>query len=263
MLMVHALAEASIVFDEQEFLNSSRRTMHAVETLMIKGEKLYARHRDGETKYLGYLDDYASMLTAYESLYKATFEFDYLEKMKKWTDLMIEGFWDDKNGGFNLSHNEGERLIFNPKDAYDGAVPSGNSLGLSVLIRMTHYTGDLSYKEKANNLIDYFSEDINRDPLAFTALLTSLIQDQDGIKELAVILKSGEAFDQELRSIQQGFQPNLITVLISEDQTHDSLNPLWNDFQPINGETAYYLCENSACQQPVTDLDIVKEMLDQ
>ena len=262
MLMVHALAEASIVFDEQEFLNSSRRTMCAVETLMIKGDQLYARHRDGETKYLGYLDDYASMLTAYESLYKATFDFHYLEKMKKWTDLMNEGFWDDNNGGFYLSHHEGERLIFNPKDAYDGRFGLVTVLGLSVLFRMTHYTGDLSYKEKATNLINYFSEDINRDPLAFTALLTSLIQDQDGIKELAV-LKSGEDFDQQLRSIQQSFQPNLITVLISEEQTQDSLNPLWNDFQPINGETAYYLCENNACQQPVTDLDIVKEMLDQ
>jgi uncharacterized protein YyaL (SSP411 family) len=42
---------------------------------------------------------------------------------------------DENNGGFFLSENED--VLFKQKEIYDGAIPSGNSVALLVLIKLS------------------------------------------------------------------------------------------------------------------------------
>ena len=57
------------------------------------------------------LDDYAFMVWALLKLYESTFKANYFEQAIQLTEISIQHFWDDKNGGFFFSPDYGEQLI--------------------------------------------------------------------------------------------------------------------------------------------------------
>src|SRR5699024_8307301 len=64
-MMIDALAYAGHVFHHKEYLELAKKSMHFIESHLFQGDRLMARYRDGETKFLGYLDDYANLIQAY------------------------------------------------------------------------------------------------------------------------------------------------------------------------------------------------------
>src|SRR5699024_10796606 len=99
--------------------------------------RLYARYRDGERAYLGYLDDYAYLIWSSIELYYTTYRFSYLQLAKELNIQMIELFWDiEKDGGLFFYGKDAEELLFRPKEIYDGATPSGNSVATMNFLRL-------------------------------------------------------------------------------------------------------------------------------
>ncbi|HZG71667.1 MAG TPA: thioredoxin domain-containing protein, partial [Chondromyces sp.] len=56
-LMIAALAKAGAVFEDATILQSARRSVQFIEKNLWKKEALFARWREGEEKFFGYLDD--------------------------------------------------------------------------------------------------------------------------------------------------------------------------------------------------------------
>src|SRR5699024_2604781 len=111
-----------------------------------------ARYREGETKYNGYIDDYANLLWAYIELYETTFSTSYLKKGREILDDMIALFWDEKDGGFYFSGDDSETLISREKEVYDGALASRNSVTAVMLTRIEYLTGETKYLDKAEEM---------------------------------------------------------------------------------------------------------------
>src|SRR5699024_9414399 len=127
-MMIAALAKAGQIFGNEAYTEMAEKALQFIEQNLLKNDRLMARFRDGETKYKGYLDDYAFLIWAYIELYQATFSLSYLQKAKVLVDDMLDLFWDEQHGGFYLSGKDGEQLIAQDKEIYDGALPSGNSV---------------------------------------------------------------------------------------------------------------------------------------
>ena len=72
-----------------------------------------------------------------------TFNVKYLEKAIKLNEDMIEIFWDTEHNGFFMYGNDGERLILRPKEIYDGAMPSGNSVATYNMLRLSSIIGNV------------------------------------------------------------------------------------------------------------------------
>ena len=53
-------------------------------------------------------------------------EEEYLTKAQIFTERVIAQFYDNTDAGFFLNGEENESLIIQPKEIYDGAMPSGN-----------------------------------------------------------------------------------------------------------------------------------------
>ena len=79
-------------------------------------------------------------------------------RFAKVVDRMLEIFWDDKGGGFFLTPKDGETLLIRPKEIYDGALPSGNSVALNNLLRLENLTANPDLGVKARLLIKAFSK---------------------------------------------------------------------------------------------------------
>jgi uncharacterized protein len=257
-MMIAALAAAYQAFQNKDYLHAAERAFDFLEkNLRVEG-KWMARYREGEVKYSGYLDDYAFMLWAADSLYEATFDASYLTKMKTWTGEMTERFWDRESFGFYLSDEKSE-LFVRPKDVYDGAIPSGNSVAALMLLKLARRTGDLDYEMFVDKMFNRFGAEVNRYPMGHTFFLSVYLLAKTGTKELVVLTKSESEFDQK-KDWQTRFHPEVIT-LVGDQNSLAKVASFTKDFLLLDEQTTFYLCEHFVCQRPTTDWEQIEQSL--
>ena len=102
-------------------------------------------------------------------------------------DTILDKEWLEKNGGFFLGSDQSEKLIVRTKTAYDGAIPSGNSVAVMNMVKLSRITGDIKWAELAEKTIRAFSEDIYRAPTGYTLMLSAFLFDTNKSKEIVIV----------------------------------------------------------------------------
>ena len=142
-LTLAAMVRAGLILDEPRYLDAARRTAGFLEEKLTGSDgRLLARWRDGDAAHPGKLDDYAFYAYGLLELYGATFDASYLARAVGLADQLLELFFDRERGGFYPYASDGEQLLTRTKEAYDGAMPSGNSAAALVLSRLARLTGE-------------------------------------------------------------------------------------------------------------------------
>ena len=257
-LMIAALAKAAIVLDEPVYLDAAEKAAEFVLHSISEGERLLKRYRNGVAALDAHLDDYAFMAWGLLELYEATFAIKYLSQALDLMNIMVEDFWDDINGGFFLGSDQSEKLIVRSKTAYDGAIPSGNSVAVMNMVKLTRMTGNTNWAELAEKTIRAFSEDVNRVPTGYTLMLTAFMFDTQNSKEIVIV---GDSRDRNtkrfLHTIRAGYAPHKVLLFKDTAGNDNKLEQLasWTSTQnSINGKPTVYVCKNFACNQPTSDL---------
>ena len=257
-LMIAALAKAAIVLDEPVYLDAAEKAAEFVLHSISKGERLLKRYRNGVAALDAHLDDYAFMAWGLLELYEATFSTKYLSQALDLMNIMVEDFWDDKNGGFFLGSDQSEKLIVRSKTAYDGAIPSGNSVAVMNMVKLTRITGNTNWAELAEKTIRAFSEDVNRAPTGYTLMLTGFMFDTQNSKEIVIVGDSRNRNTTKfLHTIRASYAPHKVLLFKDTSVSDNRLEQLanWTSTQnSINGKPTAYVCKNFACNQPTSDL---------
>ena len=134
---------------------------------------------------------------------------------------MLALFWDEQNGGLFFSGKEAEEeLPFKVKDAYDGALPSGNSVAALNMLRIAHFTGDKEMREKALRLMESFSASLRQAPSNYTAMLSALDFALGPVREMVLVGRTLEEDTERalLRVIQKQFLPRKVFLFYSPEQ---------------------------------------------
>ena len=257
-LMIAALAKAAIVLDEPVYLDAAEKAAEFVLHSISKGERLLKRYRNGVAALDAHLDDYAFMAWGLLELYEATFATKYLSQALDLMNIMVEDFWDDKNGGFFLGSDQSEKLIVRSKTAYDGAIPSGNSVAVMNMVKLTRITGNTKWAELAEKTMRAFSEDVNRTPTGYTLMLTGFMFDTQNSKEIVIV---GDSRNRNtikfLHTIRTSYAPHKVLLFKDTSVSENRLEQLanWTSTQnSINGKPTAYVCKNFACNQPTSDI---------
>jgi len=257
-LMIAALAKAAIVLDEPVYLDAAEKAAEFVLHSISKGERLLKRYRNGVAALDAHLDDYAFMAWGLLELYEATFATKYLSQALDLMNIMVEDFWDDKNGGFFLGSDQSEKLIVRSKTAYDGAIPSGNSVAVMNMVKLTRITGNTKWAELAEKTIRAFSEDVNRTPTGYTLMLTGFMFDTQNSKEIVIVGDSRNRNTTKfLHTIRASYAPHKVLLFKDTSVSDNRLEQLanWTSTQnSINGKPTAYVCKNFACNQPTSDI---------
>ena len=257
-LMIAALAKAAIVLDEPLYLDAAEKAAEFVLHSISKGERLLKRYRNGVAALDAHLDDYAFMAWGLLELYEATFATKYLSQALDLMNIMVEDFWDDKNGGYFLGSDQSEKLIVRSKTAYDGAIPSGNSVAVMNMVKLTRITGNTNWAELAEKTIRAFSEDVNRAPTGYTLMLTGFMFDTQNSKEIVIVGDSRNRNTTKfLHTIRASYAPHKVLLFKDTSVSDNRLEQLanWTSTQnSINGKPTAYVCKNFACNQPTSDL---------
>jgi uncharacterized protein YyaL (SSP411 family) len=264
-LMIGALAQGARILDNDIYLEAAVRGTHFVLSGLRKNDKLMHRYRDGESAVDGMLCDYAYTVWGLLELYAANFETEILGEAILLNERMLHLFWDDKDGGLFLTPKDGESLLVRPKEIYDGALPSGNSIALNNLLRLEHLTANSDFGAKAKLLVRAFSDNLLEVPSGYTQFLSSLSFALSPTTEV-VIVGSPKAPDtlKMLSVMKKCFSPQIVTLL--KDPNSDSkrlaaLAPFTAIHTAIDGKATAYVCRNYSCKSPTTDPLQLKNLL--
>lgn len=182
-LMIAAFAKAGMVFHEKKYKDVSTKALDFIfSKLQREDGRLLARFRQGESRYQAYLDDYAFIIWALIEVYEGTKDYSYIKKALELNKQMIELFLDKEKGGLFLYGKDSEELILRPKDIYDGAIPSGNSVAAMNMLRLFKITGDINLKEEAESIFKVFGNSINKIPRAHAKTLEALLYSNFNLK---------------------------------------------------------------------------------
>lgn len=265
-LMVAALAKAARVMDEPSYATAAGRSLNFIlRNLRDPEGRLLHRYRDGEAALPAHLDDYTFLTWGLLELYETTFEARYLQSALDLNKRVIEYFWDEEDGGFYLTADDSETLLVRPKEVYDGAVLSGNSVAMLNLLRLSSITGDADLEEKAAQIGRTFSQRVKSAPAAYTQLMVALDFAIGPSYEL-IISGDSKADDTKvmLKALRQQFVPNKVVVLHPTEQDSpdiDMLLEFLKDYPSIDGKATAYVCLDYACKLPTTDVEIMVRLL--
>ena len=258
-LMIAALAKgAQVLGDETYAAAATKAADFVLDRLMTEDGRLIKRYRQGVASFPAHLEDYAFTLWGLLELYEATFELTYLSHATKLTDTMIDLFWDDENGGFFFTADDGEALIVRTKEIYDGAIPSGNSVAASVLLRTGRITGNTVYEEKAAMIGSVFSPQVERSPSGYSQLLSAIDFGLGPAHEIVIVGDpESRQTGQMLRKVQQMFLPNKVILFKSTTSSPSLLTeiaPFTETQHAIDGKATAYICQNYVCNAPTSDV---------
>ena len=263
-LMIAALSQGGQVLGDDVYIDAAKNAVNFVlESLRDDNGKLMKRSRLGKAGLQPHLDDYSFMVFGLLNLYEATFDPSYLASALELTEIMIEDF-SDKNGGFFIGSKDAEKLMVRAKDSYDGAIPSGNSVGALNLFRLGKITGNTKWTDLGYSTLKAFTDMAKQSPTGFAHMLTAFMFDFKNPKEVVVVGDSNDPETQKIISaIRKNYSPNKI-ILFKDVSNPDALlqvAPWTEDHVMISESPTFYVCENFACKQPTISLDLAMKYM--
>src|SRR5207253_1263314 len=201
--------------------------------------------RAGRARHAGVLEDYADVAHGLYELHVATGELHWLEESRRLALLAVELFADDERGGFFLTPADGERLVARKKDFDDHPTPSGNSMVAYVLLLLARLWGDDDLERRAVGVFRFVAPLLPQSPAAFGHALCALDLHFSPPREIAVI---GPPDAEVARAALTAFDPNAVVAFGPSGDV-----PLLEGKDFVDGRPAVHICENFACQTPVTE----------
>ena len=258
-LMLKAFAFASRVLNRQDYREIAvKNAEFLLSKLRREDGRLYRTYKAGHAAKLnGYLEDYAYLADGLLGLYEATFEMRWLNEALALAEVMVEKFWDEEASNFYDTADDHEQLVTRPRALFDNATPSGNSVAAEVLLQLALLTGDPQGKfgNKAEALLRGIAPTAVRMPSGFGRLLAALDFYLSAPKEIVI---AGEAVAPDtaalLTQIYNHYLPNRVLMLrpLAMSDSEALGWPLLADRTRLEGKATAYVCQNYACQRPVT-----------
>ncbi|HEY8995281.1 MAG TPA: thioredoxin domain-containing protein [Lacunisphaera sp.] len=237
---------------------------------------LYRSWREGRSEILGFAEDYAYLIQGLLDLYEAGFDIRWLQWAERLQTRMDELFWDADRGGYFNSRADDPTVIVRLKEDYDGAEPAPNSVAAINLIRLewtlgggsAKYQGTsikkegpseengLDYRSRALKTIEALRSQWSRLPQALPQMLCAV---ELALAEPRTVVLAGDPSSAELRALtavlheKLGPRRAILCADGAEGQAWLALKrPYLSDMKPVGDRATAYVCENFACQAPVT-----------
>ncbi|MGD8296669.1 MAG: thioredoxin domain-containing protein [Desulfobacterales bacterium] len=256
-LMIAALAMGARILNKSEYENAARKAADFILSKMRdQNGRLYHRFRDGELAVEAHANDYAFLIHGLLSLYQTTYDLAFAEEAKALQELMMERFWDGENGGFFSTPNDSVELPVRPKELYDGAIPSANSVALSNLVFLFRLTGEPIWKKRAEAQIRAFAGTVKSQPQAFTFFLCAL---DFALHPGQDIIIAGELQStntrQLLSALNHNFTPNKVAIVKSGTNAKRlaKFAGYTDGLQIIEGQATAHVCRNGSCTDSTAD----------
>jgi hypothetical protein len=223
----------------------------------------------------GLLEDYAATALACLDAYEATAALSYFKFARDIADTMIAKFFDPVSGGFFDAEpaSDGESLgvlSTRRKPLQDSPTPAGNPMAAIVLLRLHDYTGNASYRDKAEQTLETFAEVVGQFGIFAATYGIAVSRFLENPVQVVVISEStvdAEGFDLAV-SANAAFAFNKTVIrLTANEAVAANLPPALAATLPnlpeLQLEKAFaVVCSGFACQPPIKDAEQLRRAVE-
>lgn len=254
-LMIAAFAIGGRLLRELEYVKRAEAAAAFIWRKLHKGKgKLFTRWREGKADFYGTLEDYAFFAWGLLECYRSTFNLDYLEKAVSVSDEMLRQFFDAEEGGCFLYSADSEQLFLRPKEIYDGAMPSGNSVAALVMKRLAFLTGSEKWRKAWEKQAEYMQINM-RHPAGHSFFLWTLACEEGEEGQLICV---GDEKDLAEKLAERNME---VLVKTSGNQIQaEKLAPFLKAYPIPDEGMDFYLCQKGSCQAPVHSFDELQKI---
>ena len=251
-LMLRAMADAARVLGREEDRRRAVANGEFLFGVMVRDGRVSRTHTAGETRLNGYLEDYASLGLGALALHELTLDARWLAKAREMANAAVDWFWDDDTGAFYDTSSDHERLITRPRDVTDNATPSGTSLAVELLLRVSALTDDGGMRGRATRVLEALAEPMARHGIAFGHLLGAAELAVHGAVEVALVgERERGGLDALAAEVARHYLPGL--ALAAGAPGGDVEVALLRDRPMRDGRATAYVCRGFVCDEPTTE----------
>jgi uncharacterized protein len=231
--------------------------------------RLFRSWRGTRGRSEGFAEDYACLIQGLLDLYEATFSAEWLRWAER-LQLVMDGlFWDEERGGYFNSAADAPDVVVRLKEDYDGAEPAPSSIAALNLLRLHGLLGapkeGPSHRIRALRSLAHFQPRWQQAPQALPQMLCAVEAALEAPRHLVIAGDPGRDDFQALCALARsrlGRRRTLIGLAGGPDQAWLVTRSPWLAHAvPIGGRATAYLCEEFACQAPVTEPSELAKML--
>ena len=251
-LMIAALVNAGVAFEEPGWLEMAARAFLFVDAKMAHGDRLGHSWRAGKLLVPGLASDHAGMIRAALALHEATAEHAHLERALAWQATLDRHYANPDNGGYFLTADDAAGLVVRPNATTDDATPNPNAVAAQNLIRLAVFTGQHAWRDKADRLFEGIAASAGENLFAHLALLNAL----DLRLRAAEIVVAGEgARANDLLAAARKL-PFLDRIVLRASPALPASHPAQEKIK-ATAQSAAFICVGETCSLPVTEPDAV------
>lgn len=174
---------------------------------------------------------------------------------------MVELFYDNDNCGFFDVSGIDKSILVKTKEDYDSAEPTGNSIVIMNLQRLSQLTEDKELFDKAENSLKLFSNKMTNQPFAMPQMLCALDFYLHKPKQIIIAGKyESDTTHEMIREVHKRFIPNKILIYANPKKRNDLIPYLDKVIKPSD-KTLAYVCENYTCRLPVSSVEELRKLL--
>ena len=255
--MITACAKAYQVLGNAEHLAAAQASARFLREKLWQNGKLLRRYRDGDSRFRATAEDYAYLIQGLLHLYESDFDIAWLDWARELQKQQDDLLWDKQGSGYFTAEATDTTLFLRKKDANDGAVPSPNSVAAFNLLRLHHLTYEAAYLERAMRVMAFLSPVFSRYPAGACQGLQALEFATERVKAIAV---AGDRHSENtlalVREVWRAFLPNRVIAA-----GHPGGVPLLEGKRFFDGTSLAYVCYERTCQEPTSDLAVLREQL--
>ncbi|MFI5029355.1 MAG: thioredoxin domain-containing protein [Reyranellales bacterium] len=252
-LMIAALANASAVFERDDWLAAATRAWRFImDTMRDDDGRLFHSHRVAKRLHRGTLDDYANMARAGITLFEVTGETRYLDEAQALIAVLDKHFADPAGGAYFSTSDDAADLIVRGKHCHDNAVPAGNGTLVGVFARLWVLTGEARWHDTARAQVAAFAGELDSN---FFPLMT-LLNGYETLQSAAEMVLVGDPNAPETEALRRAIynksRPDKVVRRLAPDTPLPANHPAAGKGL-VDGKPALYVCRNTACEPPITD----------
>ncbi|NER12642.1 DUF255 domain-containing protein [Leptobacterium flavescens] len=246
-LMLKGYINAYQAFGKEDFLKTAVKNAEFLVKKQLRGDGgLNHSYKEGKSTINGYLEDYASVIDAFISLYEVTLDEKWLNTSRDLANYCFDHFFDEESEMFFFTSDEDSSLVSRSIEKTDNVIPASNSILAKDLFKLSHYFGNEKYKQVSVQMLNNMKSDIAEYGSGHSNWLDLMLNMAGDYYEIAI---TGKEAKSRVREINKNYVPN---KLIVGSEKESKLDLLENRY--VEGETFIYVCVNSACKLPVKEV---------
>ena len=255
-LMLKAYVDAFRAFGDRSYLDSAILNANFILNKQIRDDGgINHSYKNGESKINGFLEDYATIIDAFISVYELTLDKQWLVLSRDLTNYVFDHFFDDQSKLFYFTSDEDRKLISRSLEYRDNVIPASNSIMAKNLFKLSKYFDNEHYKDIATHMLQTVKPEMQQYPSGYSNWLDLMLNYTNPFFEVVVI---GQDVKNSIVELNTSYIPNKLVVGSAKEEY---LHLLENKF--VEDKTLIYICINKSCKLPVDNIDRAFDVIEE